>query len=75
LKNPINKDLARRYELLTMELDTKIAGRRGDFVLFDHVFEALYDLALQFMPELTAKGDLLWVFLHFMYWDCDLGEV
>jgi hypothetical protein len=74
LRDPINADLARRYEILTGELDFKVMSRRGDFVGFERVFEALYDQALELVPDLSDRGDLLWVFLHFMYWDCDLGE-
>ncbi len=74
LLDPKNAPLARRYEVLSAELNAKIVARRNEFDRFDHVFPSLYDRALE-LARAEKQGDLVWMFLHFMYWDCDVGEV
>lgn len=75
LRDPINADAARKYEVLAAELNVKVLAQRDDYARFDQVFTSLYDRALELAPNLARTGDLVWLFLHFMYWDCDVGEV
>ncbi|MHB1195147.1 MAG: ABC-three component system protein [Longimicrobiales bacterium] len=74
LRDPVNSAVAQRYQSVANELNHKVMGRRGDFAAFEQVFEALYDLAIEYAPELKTRAPLVNVFLHFMYWECDLGE-
>ncbi|MCP4545410.1 MAG: hypothetical protein GY835_02950 [bacterium] len=73
LGDPINAALAEIYGDFATEINHKIELRRNDFAHFAEVFEFLYDEVTAAEPKLRPR-ELIWVFLHFMYFNCDLGR-
>lgn len=74
LNNPVNIELTALYDNIIAEFNNKILIRRDDFDKFEEIFEVLYDTILDEEPRLHSHKRLLFTLLHFMYWECDLGE-
>lgn len=75
LKDPRNEKFLKRYLSTTKEINRKIVSNRKEFVFFEVIFDAIYSYIVEksnnFLP---FDKDLVWVFLHFMYYNCDIGE-
>lgn len=74
LEDPKNKKFLNLYENIVSELQAKIITNRGDFDEFNKIIEYYYDFILVRCPELKKIKRLIRVFLHFMYWSCDIGK-
>ena len=75
LIDPINKTYAAAYENTIMELRNKITARRDEFGKFDEVLTYLYDHIFQsHKKDLNDQRKLIFTFLHYMYWNCDIGD-
>lgn len=75
LKDPSNKKYKIYYLNTVAELQAKITIRRDDFHQFEELFEFLYDYIVNnSFPDLKETRRLVWVFLHYMYWNCDIGR-
>jgi len=74
LTSPLNADLADLYDNIVVDFNNKILIRRDDYDKFEEIFEVIYDSILEQEPELHTKHRLLYAMLHYMYWECDLGE-
>lgn len=74
LENPRNKKLSKIYHNRADNFQAKIILKRNQFIVFDEVFELLYDQILEQCPKLKDKSQLVHVFLHYMYCNCDIGE-
>ena len=74
LKNPINEDFLEAYENTVSDLQGVILTKRSEFSSFELLLEKLYDYVLEHSDE-TVKNHrrLIRVFLHFMYFNCDIG--
>ena len=57
-----------------MELKQKIITFRSDFESFDEVLTHVFDLIVSENQVLRGKKRLVRTFLHYMYFDCDIGE-
>jgi hypothetical protein len=73
LKDPINKNYREYYENTVSDLQAKILIKRDEFFQFETILEDLYDYVLQNSPELKDKRRVIRVFLHYMYFNCDIG--
>ncbi len=73
LKDPINEELAYSYENIAAEIANKIEVDIDRFENFQKVFVYLYDYIIERSP--TIKKHLVWVFLHHMYFNCDIGKL
>lgn len=73
LSNPINKEYLEMYEATVFELNSKIIAKRDEYEKFDHIFNELYDFILKKNKGLAKHRSLIMRFMHFMYFNCDLG--
>lgn len=67
-----NSEFREIYEEIVFEYSSKIIASREKYKKFDDIFNILLDEILKQVPEINKK--LLYVFLHFMYVHCDIGE-
>jgi hypothetical protein len=75
LVDPKNINYLNMYKATTEELRFKITANRDKFGNFDQVFIHLHDYILKHnLSALKTNRALIWVFLHYMYWDCEIGE-
>jgi hypothetical protein len=73
LKDPKNQNFKESYLDAVDEIKNKIIISRGDFNKFDEIFGHLYDLIYDECCEEISERRLITVFLHYMYWNCDIG--
>ncbi|TFE00698.1 ABC-three component system protein [Jeotgalibacillus salarius] len=75
LQDPRNKGFLEMYLSTTREINRKIVCNRDDFERFEVIFDAIYTYVVEKASnDLPFDKDLIWVFLHFMYYNCDIGE-
>jgi len=74
LADPKNKDFLEIYKNIVNELQAKIITNRDEFGEFNKILEYYYDYILVRCPELKKIKRIIRVFLHFMYWGCDIGK-
>jgi hypothetical protein len=70
-RNTVIKDL---YHDAADELKQKIITYWKEFSTFDEVLTYVYDLIINNNPMLKGKKQLVRLFLHYMYFDCDIGD-
>lgn len=70
-KHEVTKEL---YTDTALDFKGLIIARRGDFDTFDEVIEELYGEAWSQLKEKGVNKRLLKVFIHFMYFNCDIGD-
>ena len=77
LENPRNRKLAERYHESATEIQAKVMTFRGRFDGFDLVFDVLCEEFWTSSPGLQSSGKkrLVRLLLHYMYCNCDFGEV
>lgn len=69
-----NEKYLSKYLSTARELNNKIISNRTDFIYFDKIFDAIYSYIVEKDNyELSFDKELIWVFLHYMYWNCDIG--
>ncbi len=73
LKDSINKEYLDKYENTIDDINAKIVVHRTDFEKFEMVLEFLYDFIVENNTELKNKRRLVRLFLHYMYYNCDIG--
>ena len=74
LSNPDNKDLLNKYENTIDDLNEEITIHRGEYEKFELILNHLYKIVLSKFPELDFKRTLVRTFLHYMYYNCDIGK-
>lgn len=74
LGDPKNAKFLEVYKNIVEELQAKIITNRSNFTEFNEIFEYYYDYILIRCSELKKIKRLIRVFLHFMYWSCDIGK-
>ncbi len=75
LKDPKNSEYLQMYQNTVVELRRKITIKRKDYEYFEEIFEDLYDHILdKNVDELHTNKEIIWVFLHYMYCNCDIGK-
>lgn len=74
LEDPRNEALRNMYHDAADDLKSKIITFRGHFSTFDEILTYLYDQIVDAMPEDEGRKRLVKVFLHYMYFDCDIGR-
>jgi len=74
LEDPRNEQLRAIYHDAADDLKAKIVTFRNSFGTFDEVLTYLYDQIVSESGELRGKKRLVRVFLHYMYFDCDIGS-
>jgi hypothetical protein len=74
LQEPRNQSLRSAYHEAADELKQKIITTRQSFDRFDAVLTFLADAVINGNPEVREHGRLVRAFLHYMYFDCDIGR-
>ena len=74
LQNPINEELTEMYQDLAMELNSIITIKREDFYAFEEIFVYLYNDVKDRNVDLKSRKRFISIFLHYMYFNCDIGK-
>ena len=73
LINPINTEFLGKYENTIDDINEEIVVHRDEFDKFDLIFNYLYKFIIENNPELKSNRNLVRLFLHYMYYNCDIG--
>ncbi|XLS29611.1 ABC-three component system protein [Flavobacteriaceae bacterium M23B6Z8] len=73
LTNPINAEYLGKYENTIDDINEEIVVHRDEFDKFDLIFSYLYKFIVENNPELNSNRSLVRLFLHYMYYNCDIG--
>ncbi len=74
LQDERNAELRGFYHDAADELKQKIITFRSAFQSFDEVLTHVFDLIISDNKTLRGKKRLVRTFLHYMYFDCDIGD-
>ena len=75
LKDPINDEFLYKYQATVKELQHLVIIYRKKVNSFEELFEMIFRYILeQNLSELKEKRDLILLFIHYMYWNCDIGR-
>lgn len=75
-KDPKNSDLQAAYENTVADIQSKILIKRSEYGAFEEIIEYLYDFVFNsHIDELKKDRRLIRVFLHYMYFHCDIGLI
>lgn len=73
LMDPINWEYLNKYENTIDDINEEIIVHRGEFDKFDLIFNYLYKFIIENNSELKSNRSLVRLFLHYMYYNCDIG--
>lgn len=73
LQNPSNIKYCNFYQNTVSDLKEKIIVNRKEYYEFDKIFDEIYDYIREKNTDLKDHRRLIRVFLHYMYWHCDIG--
>lgn len=73
LQNPDNKDLLEKYNNTIDDLNEEIIIYRNEYDKFEMIINHLYKIVLDKFSKLNSKRRLIRIFLHYMYYNCDIG--
>ncbi len=68
-----NNELSVMYLDSAFELKNLITVKRDEFGAFEEIFVLIYNLVCDRNPKLRNKR-FIYVFLHYMYFNCDIGQ-
>lgn len=75
LEDPRNSKFKEYYYNTTSDLQSKIAVEQEEYKTFEEIIEYLYDFVFDNNREqLRNQRRLIRVFLHYMYFNCDIGR-
>ena len=69
-----NREFKKIYFNITSDLQKVISVKRSDFEQFDQIFDTIETICKDQVPQLLAERRTLQILLHFMYFQCDIGE-
>lgn len=70
-----NEEFLKKYLSTAKEINNKIVCNRSEFNYFEKIFDAIYNYIVDRANyQFAFDRELIWVFLHFMYYNCDIGE-
>jgi len=73
LQNPINTELSDIYMDCSFELKNLISVKRDEFGAFEEIFIHIYNLVCDRNLKIKNRR-FIYVFLHYMYFNCDIGQ-
>ncbi len=73
LNHPSNEELKRLYEETVEEFKIKIVTYRDSYESFEKILDYMYDRLISRDPDLRKNKRKTRVFLHYMYYFCDIG--
>ena len=74
LENPINDEYLNKYQNTIDDINEEIIIHRDEYDKFEEVINHLFKYVLNNASELHGKRSLLRLFLHYMYYNCDIGK-
>jgi hypothetical protein len=74
LEDPINEDFQNMYQNTIDDLNEEILIHRDNYDKFEEILYHLYKFILDKCPELYNNRKLIRLFLHYMYYNCDIGK-
>jgi len=74
LENPINDEYLNKYQNTIDDINEEIIIHRDEYDKFEEVINHLFKYVLNNAPELHDKRSFLRLFLHYMYYNCDIGK-
>lgn len=74
LENPINENYLNKYQNTIDDINVEIIIYRDDYDKFEELINYLYKRILSNAPDLDNKRSLIRLFLHYMYYNCDIGK-
>jgi hypothetical protein len=74
LKNPRNIDFREMYEDTADEIRRKLITKAPPFESFDDALTFIIDLVTTNNPSLNKRRRYASLFLHYMYYTCDIGQ-
>ena len=75
LEDPINNEYKNKYANTVSDLQDEIIVHREEYNAFEEILNHLYKLILdETNKNLMMNRKLLRVFLHYMYFNCDIGK-
>jgi len=73
LNHPSNSELKRLYEETAEEFKTKIIVYKREYDSFEKILNYIYERLVERDPDLKRNKRKTRVFLHYMYYFCDIG--
>jgi hypothetical protein len=73
LAMPQNEEIKNYYFDVVSELSNQITIKRNNFDAFEEIFSFIYDMVCIGNQELKGKKRHFWTFLHYMYFNCEIG--
>ncbi|MCJ8328313.1 MAG: hypothetical protein MJK08_14575 [Campylobacterales bacterium] len=73
LSHPDNIELKNMYEETVEEFNTKIIIYGKEYESFEKILDYMYDRLISRDPDLRKNKRLTRVFIHYMYYFCDIG--
>ena len=75
LKDPRNDEFKSKYDNTVSDLQEEITIKRSEYNAFEEILRHLYKLVLDTTNDsLRSKRELIRVFLHYMYFNCQIGR-
>lgn len=77
LKDPVNEELRDYFEDFITVLNSKIIEVRGQYNKFDEIINRACELITESNTDNKLKGKkkLVYLFLHYMYYNCHIGVI
>jgi len=75
LENPVNDKYLKNYYNFVEEINHKYNLKRDEFSKFEELFDLIYDQVNSNSKSLIEDSRLVIIFLHFMYYSCDIGDL
>ena len=69
-----NREHKKVYLNIASDLQKLVLVKRTEFDKFDEIFNEIEEACKNLLPELINDRRILQVLLHFMYFQCDIGE-
>jgi hypothetical protein len=74
LENPINDNYLNKYQNTIDDINEEIIIHRDDYDKFEEFINYLYKKILNNTSDLDNNRKLIRLFLHYMYYNCDIGK-
>lgn len=74
LQDPINEYFYNKYQNTINDINEEITIHRDEYNKFEEILNHLYKFVLEKSPGLKDKRRLIRLFLHYMYYNCDIGK-
>ena len=74
LENPINEMYLNKYQNTIDDINEEIIIHRDEYDKFEEILNHIYKFILNNCSELNNKRSMIRLFLHYMYYNCDIGK-